>query len=212
MSVHLHTIELPPTPASPTSHQTCGRLVLDMKRRVDDCRKLFEQSTLCQPGGGYSGGLSMLVELLPNPRCPQFGICSLLTWHARIGAPTTPPTIRSRIPDGFQHPRLFGDAAHFYGPFKMRSAGLRLARRGRGTDTSAEYPKCGGAAPGTKQKPCAQHQRQAVFFTIDWIPLLSTLIRGLRQLGCTPPAHPPSRASMRVFASADGLPPWNDIC
>jgi hypothetical protein len=202
MSVYLHTTELSPTPAPPTSHQTCGQLILDMKRCVDDCRKLFEQSTPCRPGGDYSGGLSMLVESLPTPQRPQFGVCSLLTWHACVGSLPTPPTIRSRIPDGFQYPRLFGDAAHFHGPFKMRSAGLC----GGGTDTSAEYPKCGGASPSTQQNPCAQHQRQAIFFTIDWILLLSTPICGLRQLERTPPAHPPSRAPMRVFASADGLP------
>src|SRR6266403_764626 len=58
------------------------------------------------------------------------GTHSLLTW--RIGALQTSHTIRSQCQP------LLGHVARFHGSFEMWSAGFHLARRGGGTDGSAE--------------------------------------------------------------------------
>jgi hypothetical protein len=111
----------------PTSHPPCGCLVFDVKHRANDSdhyRMSIQQSELCQPGPGSCSSaavLSLLVESLPNTPRSDGSWLQLLTWS--IGPHPTPSIVRSHVPDRSRRPPLLGNAARFYGPFKMRSAG-----------------------------------------------------------------------------------------
>ena len=118
MSVNHHALG-----SLPTSHPPCGCLVFDVKHcanNVDHHRTSIQQSDLSRPGlgsGSSAALLSLLVESLPNTSRSEGSWLPLLTWST--DSHPAPSIVRSHVPDRSRRPPLLGNAARFYGPFKL---------------------------------------------------------------------------------------------
>lgn len=118
MFVNRHALD-----SLPTSHPPYGSVVFDAKHRVNDSHNYglsIQQSELCQPGlgsGSSAAVLSLLVESLPNTPRSDGSWLRLLTWST--GPHPIPSIVRSHVPDRSRRPPLLGNAACFYGLFRM---------------------------------------------------------------------------------------------